>query len=451
MPDYRLALTGDSLITRPLSTIADDDLAALKRLIGSVDFAFTNLEFIAAHPPFVPRPRWNGLHVYAAATVLDELKDLGFNLFSLAHNHTMDYSGGGLLQTLQAIGERQMVAAGAGTTLTQARRPHYLDRSGYRASIIAACATEADQTIACDPDGMVDGRPGLSGLRYATRYELLPRQYQALSEIDEALGTAEGTRQAEALSLTLDPDAAKKKTVRSFRFLGSRFVEGSSAKIERHPNKLDVDDICRWIHDARRQSDLVVVSLHCHEGAHGQYNADNVAEFAIEAAKTFIDAGADVFAGHGPHQLAAMEMYRGKPIFHSLGNFAFMVETVETVPEEFLLAAGLPPRSTGSDFQDMREGPERGAKGFSGATAFWEAVIPVCGFGDGRIASIELWPIVLWLGPSRARRGVPAMAPKAEGKKILERFAHLSEPFGTKIALDERDGRTIGHVVLDSA
>ncbi len=446
MTEYRLALTGDALITRPLSTIVDDDLAALRGLVGSADFAFTNLEFIAAKPPFVPSARWNGLHVYAPATVLDELKDFGFNLFSLAHNHTMDYSSGGLLQTLQALGERGMVTAGAGPTLTQARRPRYLDRNGYRASIMAACSTGATQTIAGDPDGVAEGRPGLSGLRYSTEYELVPPQFAALSEIDEALGTATGTRQAEALSIVLD--ATMSKSRRSRRFLNARFVEGTTTAVHTHPSKLDVDDICRWIRDARKQADLVVVSVHCHEGARGQYNADNVADFALEAARTFIDAGADVFAGHGPHQLAGMEMYKGRPIFHSLGNFAFMVETVETVPDEFLQAAGLPPRSTASDFQDEREGAERGAKGFSAASVFWESVVPVCDFTGGRVTSIELWPIVLMLGPSRARRGVPVMASKDEGRRILERFAGLAQPFGTRVALGEKDGRSIGHVVL---
>lgn len=449
MPDYRLALTGDALITRPLSTIDDPDLASLRALIGSVDFAFTNLEFIAAKPPFVPRARWNGLHVYAPATVLDELKDFGFNLFSLAHNHTMDYSSGGLEQTLRALDERGMVTAGAGPTLTQARRPRYVDRKGYRASIMAACSTEATQTIAGDPDGVVDGRPGLSGLRYSTEYELVPPQFSALSEIDEALGTAEGTRQAEALSLTLGTASPAGRTSR--RFLNATFVEGTTSGIHTHPNKLDVDDICRWIRDARKQSDLVVVSVHCHEGARGQYNADNIADFALEAARTFIDAGADVFAGHGPHQLAGMELYKGKPIFHSLGNFAFMVETVETVPDEFLQAAGLPPRSTASDFQDEREGTDRGAKGFSAARAFWEAVIPVCDFKGGTLTGLELWPIVLMLGPGRARRGVPAMASRDEGRTILERFACLAQPFGTRIALGEKDGRSIGRVELRSS
>ena len=35
-----------------------------------------------------------------------------------------------------------------------------------------------------------------------------------------------------------------------------------------------------------------------------------------------VDAGADMIFGHGPHVARAMELYRGKVIAYSLGNFA---------------------------------------------------------------------------------------------------------------------------------
>jgi hypothetical protein len=42
-----------------------------------------------------------------------------------------------------------------------------------------------------------------------------------------------------------------------------------------------------------------------------------------ELAHRFIDAGADVIFGHHPHRLHGVEMYNGRPIFYSLGNFQF--------------------------------------------------------------------------------------------------------------------------------
>lgn len=40
-------------------------------------------------------------------------------------------------------------------------------------------------------------------------------------------------------------------------------------------------------------------------------------------AREMIDAGADIVIGHHPHVIQEMEIYEGKPIFYSLGNFIF--------------------------------------------------------------------------------------------------------------------------------
>jgi poly-gamma-glutamate synthesis protein (capsule biosynthesis protein) len=42
-----------------------------------------------------------------------------------------------------------------------------------------------------------------------------------------------------------------------------------------------------------------------------------------EYLRSFIDAGADAVIGMHSHVVSDMEMYKGKPIFHSLGNFVF--------------------------------------------------------------------------------------------------------------------------------
>ena len=47
-----------------------------------------------------------------------------------------------------------------------------------------------------------------------------------------------------------------------------------------------------------------------------------------------IDAGADLVAGHGPHLLRGMELYKGKPIFYSLGNFIGQNELVPKIPAD---------------------------------------------------------------------------------------------------------------------
>lgn len=43
----------------------------------------------------------------------------------------------------------------------------------------------------------------------------------------------------------------------------------------------------------------------------------------VSNAYAIIDAGADVIVGHHPHIIQAFEIYKGKPIFYSVGNFLF--------------------------------------------------------------------------------------------------------------------------------
>ena len=40
-------------------------------------------------------------------------------------------------------------------------------------------------------------------------------------------------------------------------------------------------------------------------------------------ARLIIDQGADAVIGHHPHVLQNIEVYKGRPIFYSIGNFAF--------------------------------------------------------------------------------------------------------------------------------
>ncbi|MDD5605878.1 MAG: CapA family protein [Patescibacteria group bacterium] len=80
----------------------------------------------------------------------------------------------------------------------------------------------------------------------------------------------------------------------------------------------DEDACIAEIKQVREFADWVLVSLH----AGAEYTAKPTAR-TIELAHTFIDAGADAILGHHPHVPHPIEIYKDKPIFYSLGNFAF--------------------------------------------------------------------------------------------------------------------------------
>ncbi len=69
---------------------------------------------------------------------------------------------------------------------------------------------------------------------------------------------------------------------------------------------------------AKKQADLVVVSFHW-----GAELMDTPKSYQRELARLAIDSGADLILGHHPHILQGLEVYKGKLIAYSLGNFAF--------------------------------------------------------------------------------------------------------------------------------
>lgn len=67
---------------------------------------------------------------------------------------------------------------------------------------------------------------------------------------------------------------------------------------------------------ARRVADLVILSFHWGIERQTQPN-----DYQVAVARAAIDLGADAVLGHHPHVLQPYEVYAGKPIYYSLGNF----------------------------------------------------------------------------------------------------------------------------------
>ena len=96
-----------------------------------------------------------------------------------------------------------------------------------------------------------------------------------------------------------------------------------------HP-LLDIDEAREIVSELKSEYDLVVVSFHGGaEGAQAMRVGDTEEEFmgeqrgnVVRFARAAVDAGADLVLGHGPHVPRAIEVYRGKLIAYSLGNFA---------------------------------------------------------------------------------------------------------------------------------
>ena len=113
----------------------------------------------------------------------------------------------------------------------------------------------------------------------------------------------------------------KGKTVAFVGFYGNNKPESNSP--------YDKKELKRLITEAEKKADITVVSFH--GGSEGQgamhiESGDSVTgpsgrSAFIDFAHNAVDAGADCVLGSHPHVLRAMELYKGKLIAYSLGNF----------------------------------------------------------------------------------------------------------------------------------
>jgi len=79
-----------------------------------------------------------------------------------------------------------------------------------------------------------------------------------------------------------------------------------------------LSEATEMIKEADRENDLVIVNIHWGVEYDHFFNT-----YQKERGRALVDAGADLIIGHHPHVVQGMEIYNGKPIFYSLGNFIF--------------------------------------------------------------------------------------------------------------------------------
>ncbi|EHL97964.1 bacterial capsule synthesis protein [Acetobacteraceae bacterium AT-5844] len=426
----RLALTGDSILQRRLLSRQDPQVSPLFDMIRGADLAFTNLEVLANDFKGDPALESGGSHFGAPAWVLDELTEGGFNLFATATNHCLDYSISGLLHSMAALDARGLTHAGCGLNLEDARRPAYREHPNGTVALLSCSATFAkgQEASAQRPD--MPGRPGLNPLRYDTMHEVTPEQLKVLKEI--ALGL--GIEQFRQFKIQLgfghppaDPEV--------FPFDTMNFRAAEKTALKTTPNAKDVAGIARWVREARGVSDIVLVSLHAHEQ---DGDKEIPAAFIPTFARQMIDEGADLVVGHGPHLLRGMEIYKGKPIFYSLGNFIGQNELVPRLPSDSYERFKADPDLTPGMVYRLRTADD--TKGFPSEKKFWETVVPFCTFADGKLTGIEIHPVSLGHGESRHRRGRPRLVEGEDAARILSRFAKLSAPYGTELAVRDNTG-----------
>ena len=439
-----IAVVGDTIINRRVSVVNDERFLSLIKVIREADVGYAQLETLVTE--------YDGPEIYPSAEsplgwlrsprfVPDEMKWAGFDIVSLASNHTLDYSYGGLYSTLNALNEAGIPHAGVGMNLGEAREPAYLDTPKGRVALISMCTSFTEAARAGEVRRDVKGRPGLNPLRYhwAADAETLELAKQFFTKIGW------WTMQA-------GKDWLFYPSGRHMAYF--RFAEGDQPGIVPVVNEEDAEGNLKAISEARRQADWVIVAHHNHEfDADARSNSLPV-QFTPPFARSCIDAGADMYVAQGSHAMPrGMEVYKNKPIFYDPGDFMFMVNTITRMPADFYF---WPPlgretrdwKATVADAYDAKEAvpkPLNPPGGVSYTQSVLQgkvlgSVVALCNFSEDRkLTEVKLHPLTLIREP-RSQFGLPLAADAETARILIEHFAELSSAFGTKVEFKDGIG-----------
>ena len=418
--EFTATFAGDAIITRPLSIYREPEFLKLIEIVRGADAAFTNLEMLFHDYEFYPMHESGGTWMRADPALLKDLVWAGFDMVSRANNHTGDYGVGAMRLTTKYVREAGLVQAGVGESLTEAREAKFLETPKRRIALVSTASTFPDHARASDTRGDIPARPGLNPLRFTTTTVVSREKLDALRGIARELG---GQPRGDGDSLTL---------------FGRRFVAGDQPGTRTEPNRSDVEGMARVVRSAAAMADATIVSIHAHEGGKDRTQP---ADFLVAFAHAMIDAGADIVVGHGPHVVRGIEIYKGKAIFYSVGDFIFENETLLRFPAEAYEAIGLGRDSEIGDFNETRSDHDR--RGFNADREVWESFVATVLWTGKQITGIRLHPISLGFGLPMTERGRPKLADAALAKHILENVAARSAPFGTRIVDENGTGRVV--------
>lgn len=410
---------GDAIL---LERFPDDyNVFPIKNIIEKADVKLFNLENVLSDKAIYASSYCGGTWLLAKEDTLDDTLSFGFNGCSFANNHTMDFSYDGLLNTLEAAKKRKLPLSGAGKNLEEASRYAVIETENGKCALISVCATFNDAARAGFASDYLPGRPGLNPLRFSIEYHITAEHMKALKEISS--GThIDGRRNRSRMGgyTPLPPAGCFGFGEYTFR---EAETEGKFSKV----NSVDMLRTENTIKEALEECENVIVNIHSHEIKHD--TDDEPDDFLIEFCRKCIDAGASAVIGTGTHQLKAVEIYKEKPIFYSLGNFIFQNNRVFCLPDDFREKYKLPYGLSARE--QIAERAKRGNGGLNSDVNNFRSLIPFMTFEDGKLQQLLLYPIRLDM-----QTGLPALADEAETKIIYDYLYDRNKQFGTVIAMD---------------
>lgn len=422
VPDgFTVLAAGDTICHFPISGVVKARTPKLIELIKSADVAIANFEDTAidfktyrGHPQAEAGGSW----LVTTPEVPQDLADMGFDMMGRANNHATDWGVEGMEMTDNFLDKAGLVHAGTGATLGAARAAHFLEGKTFgRIGLVDFASSFETMSPALDALGEVPGRPGMSPLHTEQVTLVSPERLKLLADISAAAGERPSK----------DPNEVHLKGA-----VYRSAPVGDKVDFTYTMNEADVHQLNNAVRQGKLGGSFLAVYMHAHQGG---ATVREPADFMPKIAHQLIDSGADAFFASGPHQVRGIEIYKGKPIFYSLGNFCHMDDPQFPQPQQLYDQLGRDPND-----QPLGDMMHYWVDTMFGRKELLESVVAVNKFVGGNISEIRLYPIWLGKGGRDQLRGLPLLATPEQGKDVLERIAKLSEPFGTHISIENNVG-----------
>ena len=421
----KICITGDSILMAPFPENYPG-FEAVKAHIGQADVRINNLEMVISEGDKFASTYCGGIWLTGKPERLDDVCSYGFNCFGFANNHTMDFSYGGMENTLRELEKRNMPVCGAGMSLEEATAPAMVEAAGEKVAVLCISATCDDAARAGDAQGAMPARPGLNMLRHSETFLVNEAHMQALEEIAAVTHINGRINNSKAGGYTQTKPGIFSLGTVDFKLSD---VEGKSSA----PHPGDMARMKRAIEEAAKEAAYVVVCFHSHEI---KGDDDEEPDFFIEEfARSCIDWGASAVVGSGTHQIKAIELYKGKPIFYSIANFIFQVDKMTMVPRDYYEKFRVDPSKTIEEAEFIRS--NGGTRGLETQFKNYKGLMPLLEFEGGRLVSVKIRPVELNFLSHKAAKGLPQLADAAVTEDIYQTLCRLSAPYGTDLQLQD--------------
>jgi poly-gamma-glutamate synthesis protein (capsule biosynthesis protein) len=424
---FALASVGDVIIVRPASRSTDAGLQSALKVIHDSDAGFGNFESLIRDERKFEGPLAGSM--VGTREVAADLKAMGFTLMNRAGNHLMDAGTEGIVETTRLMDEAGLVYAGFGRNLDEARAPRFAETAKGRIGLVgmySEIAAGQSRLAATYRVGITGGRPGLNALNLTRAIAVSPDHLALLKRVKD--GVFE--HRTDYTNPVRPPSG---DTATSVELFGTQYKSGARpGELTYAMNPRDLQDNLKSIKNGKQYSDFMIATIHAHQGdsiLQSFLFEDRPPDFLVELAHASIDNGADAFVGHGPHILRGIEIYKGKPIFYDLGEFFR--------EWDWSCDCNFSPNGDVTQAENVVRGLEgRGVV----EPINYESAIAVSKFDKGQLQEVRVYPIWARHDGPLSRRGLPMTAPPPIAQRILQRLQKLSEPFGTKIAVEGNVG-----------